>query len=137
MNKHETLGDRLSGLKLRLSLGTGARARRRRVDRRWQVAAEISGLEERCLMSRGLHLHRTLKDASQSTIYVADMSGNPSTGPYTLKNVAANPAAVMFMGGTSPNTPGVDWGTVPTKSFTFTNNSNNKQTIYPFLLLSK
>ncbi len=133
MKKHETLGDRLFGLKLHLRLGTGARARRRRVDRRWQVAAEISGLEERCLMSRGLYLHRTLKDASQSTIYVADKSGNPSTEPYTLKNVAANPAAVMFMGGTSPNTPGVDWGTVPTKSFTFTNNSNNKETIYPFL----
>ena len=39
----------------------------------------------------------------------------------------------MFLGGTSPLTGDIDWGTVPTKSVTFTNNSNNKQTIYPFL----
>jgi hypothetical protein len=90
-------------------------------------------LEDRCLMSRAVLAHRNVKEASQSTIYVASRDGDSTLGPYTLENVAANAGAVIFLGGTSPNTPGVDWGTVPTKSVTFTNNSNNKETIYPFV----
>ena len=134
MNKPANLGGRSSGLKLLSLPGTSVRVRpRRRVDRRWQVAAEFSVLEERCLMSRGLTAHHDVKDASQSTIYVANKDGTPGDQPYTLQHVAANAGDVMFLGGTSPNTPGVDWGTVPTKTFTFTNNSNNKDTIYPFL----
>jgi hypothetical protein len=90
-------------------------------------------LEDRCLMSRAILPHRNLKEANQSIVYVATRSGDSTLGPYTLQNVAANPGAVIFLGGTSPNTPGENWGTVPQKLVTFTNNSNNKETIYPFI----
>lgn len=95
-------------------------ARRRRVN-------PLSGihdwlLEDRCLMS-------------SQTIYVATTpsSGTPF-GPYTLTNEQATLGPpLIFVGGTAK---GQDWGTVPTKSFTFTNNgadNTTKQTIYPFL----
>ena len=77
--------------------------------------------------------HRDLKDPSQSTIYVANRAGDSTIGPYTLQNVAASPAATIFLGGTNPNTGSYDWGDVPQKLVTFTNTSNNHQTIYPFL----
>ncbi len=134
MKNPMSLADRVSGLSLRLRFKNRAGLRRRRSERRWQAEAQVSLLEDRCLMSRGLLAHPKLKEPpSQSTIYVADKDGNPSTLSYTLDHVASNAGAVIFLGGTSPNTPGVDWGTVPTKSVTFTNDSNNKETIYPFL----
>ena len=40
---------------------------------------------------------------------------------------------MIFLGGTNSRTGSYPWGTVPTKSVTFTNNSNTHQTIYPFL----
>ena len=70
----------------------------------------------------------------QTTIYVDgvdDDNGNHKA--YTLQNPAQSIGAVIFQGGSSANTPGVDWDTVPTKSLTITNNSNNHDTIYPFL----
>ncbi len=133
MNNPTKPGDPISGLKLRLLPGTSLRARRRRVDRQCRLTAEFSVLEDRCLMSRGHLAHHGAKAADQSTIYVANKDGTPGDQSYKLQNVKSNPGDVIFLGGTSPNTPGVDWGTVPTKSFTFTNNSNNKDTIYPFL----
>ena len=47
--------------------------------------------------------------------------------------MAANPGAVIFLGGTNPNTGSYNWGNVPQKLVTFTNTSNNHETIYPFL----
>ena len=41
----------LSGLNLRLGFGESTRARRRRTNRRLHVAAEVSLLEERCMLS--------------------------------------------------------------------------------------
>jgi hypothetical protein len=90
-------------------------------------------LEDRCLMSRAVVPHRDVRAASQSTIYVANRAGTSLIGPYTLQNVAANAGAVTFLGGTNPNTGSYNWGNVPQKLVTFTNNSNNHQTIYPFL----
>src|SRR5262245_17457441 len=66
-------------------------------------------LEDRCL-------------PSTSTIFV----GNNS---YQLTTID-DPTQVLFLGGMAK---GVDWGTVPQKLLTFTNNSTDKQTIYPFL----
>lgn len=133
MTSPVSLVDRFSGLKLRSPFSHSARLRRRRSDRRWQVAAEVSMLEDRCLLSRAALPHPDVKDPSQSTIYVASRDGDSTIGPYTLQNVAGDAGAVMFLGGTSPNTPGMNWGTVPEKSVSFTNKSNNKKTIYPFL----
>jgi hypothetical protein len=126
------LAGSLPGLNLRLRFRGSAH--RRRVNRRLQVAAEFTLLEDRCLMS-GVHVaSHKVKLANQTTIYVASkQSTGTLIGPYTLQNPAANPGNVIFMGGTSPNTPGVDWGNVPMKLVTFTNNSSNQQTIYPFL----
>jgi hypothetical protein len=90
-------------------------------------------LEDRCLMSRAVLPHRHLKEASQSTVYVANRAGDSTIGPYSLQNVAENAGAVIFLGGTNPNTGTFNWGNVPQKSVTFTNNSNNHETIYPFL----
>ena len=90
-------------------------------------------LEDRCLMSRAILPHHDVKAASQSTIYVANRAGDALIGPYTLQNVAANAGAVIFLGGTNPNTGSYNWGNVPQKLVTFTNNSNNHETIYPFL----
>jgi len=90
-------------------------------------------LEDRCLMSRAILPHRDVKAPSQATIYVANRAGDSTIGPYTLQNVAANAGAVIFLGGTNPNTGSYNWGNVPQKLVTFTNNSNNHQTIYPFL----
>ncbi len=133
MKYPKNLAGRLPVLNLHSRSNSANRARRRRVDRKWQVADEISVLEERCLMSRTILAHHKVNAPSQSTIYVASENGKSTIGPYTLSNVAADPGAVIFLGGTNPNTPGVDWGTVPQKSVTFTNNSNNHETIYPFL----
>jgi hypothetical protein len=47
------LADRLSGLNFRFRLGKSARARRRRVNHRWKIAAQVSPLEERCMLSFG------------------------------------------------------------------------------------
>src|SRR6185437_2212267 len=47
-------------------------------------------------------------------------------------NVGAGAGKVIYMGGPS-NTDGFNFGTVPQKLVTFTNDSSNKQTIYPFL----
>ena len=82
---------------------------------------------------QGIVPHRGVKAPSQSTIYVANRAGTSLIGPYTLQNVAANAGAVTFLGGTNPNTGSYNWGNVPQKLVTFTNNSNNHQTIYPFL----
>ena len=54
MTKPMSLADRLSGLNLRSGCAKSARARRRRVNQRWRVAAQISLLEERCMMSADL-----------------------------------------------------------------------------------
>jgi hypothetical protein len=51
MTKPMSLTDRLSGLKLPSHFGKGTRARRRRVNKRWQVEAQISPLEERCMLA--------------------------------------------------------------------------------------
>ncbi len=112
--------------------------RSKRIARRRHPVSPVSGLhnwllEDRCLMSRAILPHRDVKEASQSMIYVATRSGDSTLGPYTLQNVAANAAAVIFLGGTNPNTGGYNWGTVPQKVVTFTNNSNNHETIYPFI----
>ena len=118
MIKPESLGDRLSGLKLQLRNGTGRVRRRRRADRRWRFAAEISGLEERCLMSKGLVAHPHVKGprvVNQTAIYVANPDGTPGAKPYTLTNPASGASAVMFLGGTSPLTGDINWGTVPTE----------------------
>jgi len=66
-------------------------------------------LEDRCL-------------PSTSTIFV----GNDSFQLTTIDD----PTQVLFLGGTAK---GVNWGTVPQKLLTFTNNSADHQTIYPFL----
>jgi hypothetical protein len=84
-------------------------------------------LEDRCLLSGGPQTTTPLADPSQTTIYVA---GNPNE--YKL-NTVADPKSVIFLGGTSPNTGDFQWGTVPTKLVTITNNSSTHQTIYPFL----
>jgi hypothetical protein len=52
MTSRMFLAERLSGLNLRSRLGASARARRSRVNRRLQVEAQISLLEERCMLSR-------------------------------------------------------------------------------------
>jgi hypothetical protein len=46
-----SLADRLSGLNHRSRFAKSARARRRRVDQRWRADAQISLLEERCMLS--------------------------------------------------------------------------------------
>jgi hypothetical protein len=46
-------------------------------------------LEDRCLLSRAILPHRDVTDPSQSTIYVANRSGDSILGPYTLQNAAA------------------------------------------------
>ncbi len=51
MTKPMSLTDRLSGLKLPSRFAKSARARRRRVNKRWQVEAQISPLEERCMLA--------------------------------------------------------------------------------------
>jgi hypothetical protein len=76
-------------------------------------------LEDRCLPS-GSAL--PLAAPTTSTIFV----GNNS---YQLTTID-DPTQVLFLGGTAK---GVDWGTVPQKLLTFTNNSADHQTIYPFL----
>jgi len=124
-------GNSLTRLNLRLGSKNGARRPRRSSAARF--ASHEWMLEERLLLSRGDVVGGTLADPVQTQIYVADNGGAPSIGPYTLQHPAQNAGGVMFLGGTSPSTPGKDWGTVPTKSVTFTNNSSTHQTIYPFL----
>ena len=85
------------------------------------------------VMSRAVPAHRQLKVASESTIYVANRADSSLIGPYTLQNPAASAGSVIFLGGTNPNTGSFDWGNVPSKLVTFKNDSNNQQTIYPFL----
>src|SRR5262249_50721932 len=55
---------------------------------------------------------------------------NVGNQQYQLATVVNDPNQVLFMGGVAK---GQDWGTVPQKQITFTNNSSDKQTIYPFL----
>ncbi len=114
------------------------RLRSQKLTRRRHPVNPVSGLqnwllEERCLLSRAILPHRDVKEGSQLTVYVATRAGDSTLGPYTLQNVAADPGAVIFLGGTNPNTGSYDWGTVPEKVVTFTNNSNNHETIYPFI----
>jgi hypothetical protein len=115
------------------------RLRSKKANRRRHRANPSSGfqdwlLENRCLMSRGGLHHRDVKTESQSTIYVENRAGDDVIGPYTLQNPSSGGAgAVIFLGGTSPNTGSYDWGNVPQKVVTFTNKSNNHETIYPFL----
>jgi hypothetical protein len=51
VTKLMSLADRLSGLNLRSRFAKTARARRRRVDQRWRADAQISALEERCMLA--------------------------------------------------------------------------------------
>ena len=96
MNMPDSLGNRLSSLKRQLRPGSGALPRRRRADRRWRFTAEISGLEERCLMSKGLVAHPHAKGpkvVNQSEIYVANSDGTPGAKPFTLTNPAGGATA--------------------------------------------
>jgi hypothetical protein len=132
------LADSLSGLNHRRLSSVPRRSRSKQPARRRHSANPVSGiqtwmLEERLLLSRAHLLGRPLDAPSQTTVYVANADGKGTVGPYTLTKPAANPGSVIFLGGTSPNTPDMDWGDVPTKTITFTNNSNTHQTIYPFL----
>src|SRR5262245_1568040 len=74
------------------------------------AAVQVCVLEDRRLLSGG-------------TINVGNVA-------YQLNAVVNDPSQVLFTGGTAK---GQDWGTVPQKQITFTNNSTDKQTIYPFL----
>jgi hypothetical protein len=78
-------------------------------------------LEDRCLLSGGLVASPNVGPQSQ-VIYVG-------TNPYQITTVS-KASDVLFLGGTAN---GQDWGDVPQKLFTITNNSSDKQTIYPFL----
>jgi len=49
---------------------------------------------------------------------------------YQLPAVVNDPGQVLFTGGTAK---GQDWGALPQKLLTFTNNSTDQHTIYPFL----
>ncbi len=49
---------------------------------------------------------------------------------YQLPSVVNDPSQVLFTGGAAK---GQDWGALPQKLLTFTNNSADKHTIYPFL----
>jgi hypothetical protein len=132
------LADRLSGLNHRRLSSASRRSRSKQPARRRHSANPVSGiqtwmLEERLLLSRAHLPGRPLDAPSQTTVYVANADGKGTIGPYTLTSPAANPGSVIFLGGTNPNTPGMDWGNVPTKIITFSNTSNNHETIYPFL----
>src|ERR1700722_7168183 len=86
--------------------------------RRRRPVDPVSGLqnwllEDRCLMSRAVLPHRHAKEASESTVYVANRAGDSTIGPYSLQNVAENAGAVIFQGGTNPNTGTYNWGNVP------------------------
>ena len=95
--------DRLSGPKPRLGLGKNARQRRRRGSHVLKIAAEVSLLEDRCLMSGSPHVRLATP--------VAGLIKMPSS------NVAAA-ADVMYQ---NPNI----------KMITIYNNSNT--TVYPIL----
>jgi hypothetical protein len=132
------LAGHLSGLNHRRLSFVACRSRSKQPARRRHSANPVSGiqtwmLEERLLLSRAHLPGRPLDAPSQTTVYVANADGKGTIGPYTLTSPAANPGSVIFLGGTNPNTPGMDWGNVPTKTITFTNTSNNHETIYPFL----
>jgi hypothetical protein len=127
------LADRLSGLNHRRLSSVPRRPRSKQPARRRHSANPVSGiqtwmLEERLLLSRANLPGRPLDAPSPTTVYVANEDGKGTIGPYTLTSPAANPGSVIFLGGTNSNTPGMDWGDVPTKSITFTNTSNNHQT---------
>ena len=108
--------DRLSGLNLRLRFRNSARLSRRPCNRRLQLAAEVSHLEQRCLMSRSVlgtqeHVERT-------------------------KHKLTSPNDVL----TPTNTPGIDkldqvfFDKLPAqaqKTITITNTSD--ENIYPIL----
>jgi hypothetical protein len=95
----------LSRLTNRSRSPKGARPRRHRAP---LGAVRDWLLEDRILMS--------------ATIFVG-------TNSYQVPTVNS-PTQVLFLGGTAK---GQNWGTVPRKLLTFTNNSTDKQTIYPFL----
>lgn len=102
--------------------------------RRRQTSMLLGGvrdwlLEDRCLLSAALTPSPNLNVIDQTKIYVA---GANNGLPYTLTNAAAGAGKVIYLGGSS-NTDGFNFGTVPQKLVTFTNDSSNKQTIYPFL----
>lgn len=81
--------------------------------RRAAVQPRLEALEDRCLPN----------GAPAATIYVGDKS-------YDIATVVNDPGQVLFMGGQAK---GQDWGQVPQKTITFTNNAGDKSTIYPFL----
>jgi hypothetical protein len=88
-----------------------AALRSRQAKRGSTVALEVAMLEDRRLLSGATF--------------------NVGTNAYQVSTVVNDPSQLMFMGGTAK---GQDWGAVPTKTFTFTNNSTvSHQTIYPFL----
>ncbi len=111
------LGDCLSGLNLRLRFRKSGRPRRRRVSHRFrlQVGAEVSVLEERCLMTtyQGIPVPASLLNGANTT--QADWQNNK------LLYAFSNPAA----GTLDPS--------YSEKTVTITNNSPD-QVVYPFLL---
>jgi hypothetical protein len=103
--------DMMTAFERRLRSRRRASVRGRQAQRRSTVALEVAALEDRRLLSG-------------ATFYVG-------TNSYQVSTVVNDPSQLMFMGGTAK---GQDWGAVPTKTFTFTNNSTiSHQTIYPFL----
>lgn len=88
-------------------------------------------LEERCLLSATLTPNSNLNVTDQTKIYVA---GANNGDPYTLTNVGSGAGKVIYLSGPSnnPKYPDANFS-VSNKLVTFTNNSSNKQTIYPFL----
>jgi hypothetical protein len=75
MTKPMSVADRLNGFNLRSRFNKGAR--RRRTDRRWRVEAQISGMEERCMLS-GIPM-------PTSTLTPADVMSQVNATMTTLK----------------------------------------------------
>jgi hypothetical protein len=86
-------------------------------------------LEDRCLLNGATMPTVTVNDQPQPTsIYV----GNNQY--YITNNVKTNANDVLLISGTGLASGSYNWGTVPQKLFTFTNNNpKGGATIYPFL----